>query len=304
VGMDLTQRYKYLGGTDCAAVLGLSRWRTPLQVWAEKTEQIIPKELDSEAAELGKELEDYVARRFCKKTGKEVRRINETLFHKKYNFLGANIDRRIVGENTILECKTCSAWKSKEWEGEEIPAEYIMQCYHYIMVTGVEKCYIAVLIGNQDFKWKEIKRDEKIISEILKKEVAFWNNFIKTKEMPMIITKNDDDVLYQLFPNAETEKVIELPDDADKIVDSVKLLTADKINLEGLIEQQKNELKAMLKEAEIGLTKKYKIKWSNIISNRLETKKFKAEQLEMYNKYVKETPSRKLTMAEIKKEGL
>lgn len=300
--MDLTKRHKYLGGTDAAAILGLNRWRTPLQCWAEKTEQIVPKQVDSEAAELGKELEDYVARRFCKKTGKQVRRVNETIFHPDFDFLGANIDRRIVGEDAILECKTCSAWKSKEWEGDEIPAEYIFQCYHYMMVLGVAKCYIAILIGNQDFKWKEINYDKKIIKTLQEKEVYFWNTFVKTKEMPMTITKNDDDTLYALFPEAKETEPIILGDAADKIVESIKSLSADKMNLEGVIEQQRNELKSMLKDAEIGLTKKWKIKWAGMITNRLELKKFKAEQLEIYNKYVKETPGRKLTITEIKKE--
>ncbi len=63
-------RSTFIGGSDAAGVLGKSRWDTPLSVWAEKTGQYIKPEVESEASELGKELEDYVAKRFARKTGK------------------------------------------------------------------------------------------------------------------------------------------------------------------------------------------------------------------------------------------
>ena len=55
----------------------------------------------------------------------------------------ANIDRRVVGENAVLECKTANQFLAKEWEGEEIPASYLVQVQHYLEVTGAEKGYIS-----------------------------------------------------------------------------------------------------------------------------------------------------------------
>ena len=133
--MDIEKRKEYIGGSDCAGVLGLSRWTTPLKIWAVKTGQIVPEDISQKiAVKLGNKLEQTVCELFTEQTGLKVRRVNETLFHKDYNFIGANIDRKIEGQDVILEAKTCSAFKAKEWGEDEIPAEYLLQCYHYLAV--------------------------------------------------------------------------------------------------------------------------------------------------------------------------
>ena len=58
----LEQRRKSIGGSDAAAIVGLSKWASPFSIWAEKTGKTPPKE-DNEAMRIGHDLEDYVARR-------------------------------------------------------------------------------------------------------------------------------------------------------------------------------------------------------------------------------------------------
>lgn len=283
----MTDRTKFLGSSDAAGVLGLSRWATPLSVWAEKTGNIVLPEKESEAIELGRELESYVAKRFSRITGKKVARVNEPYHHKKHPFLAAQIDRRIVGEKAILEAKTASAWKAKEWKDGDIPMEYIIQVYHQLAVTGVEKAYIAVLIGNQEFKWKEINRDEKVLNDLVKKEVHFWNTFVVPNVMPTTIKKQDADTLDALFPVAEEGKEIVLPENANQLCDSLEAFKEDKKNLEGLIDQTENELKAFIKGNEIGVTSLRKIFWTNQSRKSLDTKKLKSDNPELYDTYAK-----------------
>jgi len=298
----MQDRKKYIGGSDCAGILGLSRWTSPLQIWGEKTGNIKPKDIaDKIYVKLGNKLEDIVADFFTEKTGKKVRRCNDTIFHSKYNFIGANIDRRVVGEDTILECKTCSAWKSKEWEGEEIPQEYILQVLHYLAVTGADKAYIAVLIGNQKFVYKEIKRDEKIIYDIIKKEVYFWQNFVEKNEMPMQVTKNDADALYELFPLAEPDSEIELSDSAAQLFETRQSLLADKKHIAGLLDKMDNEIKALLKDKEVGRVGNWIATWKAQISKRLDTKAVREKHPDICDKFLKETKSRVLRVREIKK---
>jgi len=299
----MNERNNYIGGSDCAGVLGLSRWKTPLQVWAEKTGNIKPKDIsDKIYVKLGDKLEDIVADFFCEKTGKKVRRVNETIFHKQYNFIGANIDRRIVGEDTILECKTCSAWKSKEWEGEDIPQEYILQVMHYLAVTGANMAYIAVLIGNHDFRYKEIKRNEKLINDIIKKEVYFWKNFICKKEMPMQIHKNDAETLYEMFPSEMEGKEIELDDNASQLFETRQALLADKTHIIGLLDKTDNEIKALLKDAEIGKVGNWIATWKNRKTTRLDTLKIAEERPDLYDRFSKVSESRVLKIKEIKND--
>ena len=95
----------------------------------------------------------------------------------------ANIDREIVGENAILECKTANQFLAKEWEGEEVPLSYICQVQHYMNVLNKDYCYIAVLIGGQKFIWKRIERDQELIDVPTEQLVEFWeNNVIKGVE--------------------------------------------------------------------------------------------------------------------------
>ena len=143
------ERRKYIGGSDIAAVMGMSRWKTPLKLWLEKTGECEPVDLSKvEAVQLGSELEEFVAQKFSKETGKQVRKQSKMYVHKDYPFMIAHVDRLITGTDEILECKTCGSHKKDEWEGEDIPQEYVLQVIWYLGITGKKKAYIAVLIGH------------------------------------------------------------------------------------------------------------------------------------------------------------
>lgn len=292
-------RRKYIGGTDAAGVLGLSRWKTPISVWAEKTGAIVDEDETNLHKEVGTLLEDDVAELFMRRTGKKVRRANETIFHKKHPFLGANVDRMIVGEDAGLECKTAAVWKSKEWDGDEIPREYVLQCLHYLAVTGKKRWYLAVLIGNQDFKWKVIERDENLLNDMVKREVSFWNDYVLPNVMPSVVTKYDGDTLDKLFPQAKPEKEIELNDDASQLIEIIESYKADKKNLEAMIEKSENELKLMLSDATVGLTSQYRVNWSNSQTKRFDSKSLLAEMPEIHEKFCKVTPMRRFSIKRI-----
>ena len=298
------ERLKYIGSSDAAAVLGLSRWSTPLEIWALKTGQIQSEDIsDRLAIEVGNELEDLVAKLFTKRTGKQVRRVNETFYHSNYSFLAANIDRRVVGEDTILEAKTCSGWKAKEWTGEAIPQEYLIQVMHQLAVTGKERAYVAVLIGgNQDFVYKLVERDEKLISDMVRKESEFWVKYVEPKVMPTIVTKNDGGVLYKLFPDGIEGQEVNLGDDANAVIESLEAMGADLANMEGTIEQQRNVLKLMLGNNENGNTGRYKVTWKNQNTARLDIAKLKEEAPEVVARFTKTTPSRVLRFRKLKGE--
>ena len=291
-------RKNYIGGSDAAAILGISRYKTPLQVWAIKTGQVVPPNIDDVVAvKLGNKLEQAVAEFFMEDTGKKLARVNKTIFHPKYPFLGANIDREVINEDAGFEAKTTNQFKASEWEKEEIPVEYLLQCIHYMAVTGKKAWYIAVLIGNMQFKWKKIDRDEKVINDLVKKEVAFWNNFIVPKVMPMTITSEDSGILYALFPKAAEESIIELGDDASKICESLDSMKADFKVLEKEIDQQENTLKAMLKTFEVGMTPKYKISWKNQKERKIDVALLKKEEPGLYEKYAPEKEKRVLRLS-------
>ena len=200
-------RRKHIGGADAAAIMGLNPFSSPLSVWAEKTGQL-PAFEGNLRTEVGLYLEEFVARKFGAETGKAVRRCNLSLVNDAYPWAVANVDRLIVGENAGLEIKTTSALNSKAFRGGEYPASYYMQCVHYLAVTGRAKWYLAVLIGNADFRIFEIVRDEAEIAALMKAEQEFWERYV----IPRVPPPADGnaataETIRRLFPDAADTRV-------------------------------------------------------------------------------------------------
>jgi putative phage-type endonuclease len=295
----IEDRVNYLGGSDSAAILGLSRYKTPLSVWAIKTGAIVPDDISQEMpVKLGNMLEETVCKLFEEETGKVLLPVTETLFHPQYKFIGGNLDRRVQGERAFFEAKTTNSYKQSEWENEdEIPIEYQIQCHHYLIVTGLERAYIGCLIGNRKFVWRVIERNEKLLADMVAKEVAFWNNFIVPKVMPMTITSEDGGILYALFPKAAEESIVELDDKAQQICEIRDSSLADLKILEKQIDEYDNTLKAMLKTYEAGVTKTYRISWKNQSEKRLDVELLKKEEPAIYERYAKPKDKRVLRVA-------
>ena len=120
----LKERQAGIGGSDVGAILGVNKYKTAFQVYIEKTETISEVKEQSEAAYWGDQFEDIVAKEFEKRTGKKVRRDRKHYKNSEYPFMVANIDRKVVGENAILECKTANQYLASEWKDAEIQASY------------------------------------------------------------------------------------------------------------------------------------------------------------------------------------
>lgn len=287
------ERSKVIGGSEIAAVMGLSRWKTPLALWAEKTGEIPQEDIsDREYVQLGTELEDFVAKKFERITGKKVRRDTRTFtYSSEYPYMVAHIDRRIQGTDELLECKTCSAWKEKEWEGEEIPVEYILQVMWYLGILGMKKGYIAVLIGGQKFVWKELEFDK----ELFDRMVINAKNFMQAVQdkQPPIAMAGDKETLGKLYKGTEGGQ-LELEEAAMKSIDQdLEERDALKRTIESAeqrIEEIENRIKQEMGENDLAMTEKYKITWKSQISRRLDTEKVKAAGI--YDEYCKETVAR------------
>lgn len=257
------ERQRFIGGTDIAGILGLSRWKTPLSVWAEKTGQVQQPESKGLWLTLGTRLEEVVAELFMEETGKKLIRANERRVHPKYPMFAAQIDRLVVNEDAVWEGKTTSAWKKKEWIEDEIPQEYVCQVMWQLAITGRKLGYISCLIGNEQFVTKKIERDPVMIAEMLRRAETFWNDFILPVVMPMQVTDTDTAILKALFPQAELGKTLDIGVEGAKLCELRAMLTVDAINLEKQIERATNELKALLRDAESAEAGKYSVFWKN-----------------------------------------
>ena len=271
----LEDRRKGIGGSDVATVLGLNKYKSVYQLWLEKTDQIEVTSAQSEAAYWGNTLEEVVAEEFSKRTGKKVRRRNRVFEHSKYPFLRANIDRDIVGENAVLECKTANQFLANEWDDDEIPIQYICQVQHYMNVLNLDYVYIAVLIGGQKFIWKKMERDQELIDMITKKLVAFWTENVEKGIEPAIDgLKATSEFLTQRYLDTD-ESETELNAAFDENIANLARLKGDKKIIEENITLLENELKQALGKAEatIGITPNNIVSWKKTQSKRLDKKK-------------------------------
>ena len=165
----LRYRKQGIGGSDAGAICGFNPYRSAMQVYYDKTSDEI-EDIDNEAMRQGRELEEYVSKRFVEETGKKVRRANAMFYDEKNPFMLADVDRMIVGENAGLECKTASPFMSEYWERDKVPLSYQMQCYHYMSVCNADAWYVAVLIYGREFKVYKLERDEEIIANLIQME--------------------------------------------------------------------------------------------------------------------------------------
>ncbi|MCM3436812.1 YqaJ viral recombinase family protein [Bacillus licheniformis] len=298
----LSIRQKGIGGSDAAVVLGLSKWKTPFELWLEKTGQVMPEESQSEAAYFGTILEDVVAKEFELRSGKKVRRKNQMLKHPDHEFIIANLDRMIVGEKAILECKTTSAYNLKEWEDNEIPANYIVQVQHYLGVLGPEyrKAYFAVLIGGNKFVWKEIERDEELIQMIFAAEIEFWNDRVLGGQAPPLDGSSAaEEFLKKRYAETESNKVIDLSATNRERIKQYLQLKEQISELQTQAKELENQIKFEMKDAEYGFIGNYQTSWKHVASKRVDTEKLKTQFPDIYEKVTKETHSRRFGIKEV-----
>ncbi|MCS6827081.1 MAG: YqaJ viral recombinase family protein [Caldilinea sp.] len=209
-----------IGGSDIAAVLGLSPWRTPLQVWLEKTgrEAYTPDAQALERMQWGARLEDIVARHYAEVHKAKIQRVNTTMRMPQHPYIMGNIDRavcmhgtaprwrdqlgRLTGAEKILEVKTAaaSALSLGEWGSpgtDEIPKHYWLQVLWYLGIAKVEVGDVAVLFGGQTYREYAIRLDEALFGDVVQFAVAWWQKHVVGDEAPAPMSAAD---VLKLFP--------------------------------------------------------------------------------------------------------
>ena len=293
----LDYRKQGIGGSDAAVVCGISRYKSPVELWMEKTNQM-PDQEAGEAAYWGTQLESLVRTEFTKRTGIEVEHRMELLRSDEHPFMQANLDGTGVHPELgpcIFEAKTASAFKAGEWE-DGIPDEYFLQVQHYMAVTGYKGTYIAALIGGNTFRWKFISRDEGLIAMLVQLEADFWQHVQNETPPPLDGSSASARFLAERFPNSMSNSRIELPNQAEHLIhqydeasQQIKLLTERK-------QEAENLLKEMLGSHETGTTGDHLVTWKNVVQERLDTKTLKAEHPTLYKKYANPTSCRRFTI--------
>ncbi|MBD9032015.1 MAG: endonuclease [Dialister sp.] len=250
-----------IGGSDAAVIMGMNQYKSPYQLWLEKTGQAEAPDLSgNQYVYWGTKNESNIADWFQEETGKKVKRLG-TLRSKEYPFMLANVDRTVVGENAGLEIKTAGVRQYRKWKDDEIPDAYYCQCLHYMAVTGAAYWYIAVLLGGNEAKWKRIERNEEDIQHLIMAETDFWK-LVEARTPPSVDGSDScAAALSAQYKGGDPNYSIILPPDIDGVIASLEDDKAIMDALKKQITEKENRLKALLGNAEEGATDHYRVLW-------------------------------------------
>lgn len=319
----LAQRRTGIGGSDVAAILGLSKYRSPLDVYKDKIGET-PDSEQSQAAYWGTKLEDIVAKEFQERTGLKVQRVNKQL--SREGWMHANIDRavvnhaisgtvRIQGEakqaetgrllttDAILECKTASSYIADQWgpsqeeeivsgkvvSDHKIPIYYETQVQWYLGVTGASVCFVAALLGGQDFRIYLVHRDNEVITALQDQCRAFWFEHVQKQVPPDPHTAEEVQKLFAKDDGEMIEASNEVATDIGELrnlVEQVKALEAEQKIVKDRICAALGERTGFLIAGEKACTFKAQK------STRFDTTRFKKEKPETYASYLKSSEIR------------
>lgn len=245
----LEARRAGLGGSDIAAVCGMSRYKSPMGVYLDKLGELPPLE-DNPKMKAGRMLEPVIADWFAEETGMKVMKQNAIFQHPDHKFMLANIDRWLPGLNAGLEIKNTSEYCREDWAGTQAPTEYVLQCNHYMAVLNADRWFVAVLLGGWDFQWRVIERDEDLINNLITIESEFWNGNVLAK-IPPSFSHQDTDLLKERYKDSVSDSSVDLPQEAYSIMEALKEARREKQNAKMMEDTAKNQIKGIMEYDEL-----------------------------------------------------
>jgi putative phage-type endonuclease len=293
-------RASFLGGSDIGAVLGVSKYRSVMDVWLEKTGKKVDS-IDSFALRFGSFAESFIADEYALLTSERVVDHPHGLVHPKYSFCVGHIDRFVLenkelplfnsdgGLNAkkLLECKTANHYSQGDW-GEAgtdaIPLPYLCQCLWYLGITNLAEIDVAVLLGGSDLRIYTITRDLDLESLIFDRAAFFWTEHVQ-KDMPPKPQSVGD--CQALFHRACVGKSIEANSETISLIKKLKSLELEVQKKEGQIDQIKQMLMQTMADSEVltYLSKPIIIWKAPKPSYRIDTKRLSLEHPELIKAY-------------------
>jgi putative phage-type endonuclease len=204
-------RMKYIGGSDVAAILGVSPWRNVVDLWLDKITPRAENGQNAAAKRRGSRLEPYIMDMIREEHGLEIVAANNRYIDPALPFLAAEIDFEYrdpeTGEIENGEIKTVHPFKAKEW-GEHgtdsLPLHYLAQTQHGMGVKHARRCRVFALIGD-DLKPYLVERDDELIAAMRSRAQEFWTKYVLPKVQPPLDYEHKDiiETLKRLYPGTD-----------------------------------------------------------------------------------------------------
>lgn len=234
-----------IGGTDIGVILGLSPYKTPYQLFLEKTGIIEDTQEENKFQYWGTKLEPLIRDEFALRNNVIIE-TPETTIHPFYDFMRANVDGFIPSLNSVLEVKSSSGYSASQW-GESgtdiIPIFYLTQVAHYVATLNADSAHIAVLIGGNDYREFKYIRDFELENKIIDAAKEFWA-CVKENRAPSAINQAD---LKLMYPTS-TAKSIPINNDASLHLGKLNEIKRQIKDLNSKLESSKIEIMDYMKD--------------------------------------------------------
>lgn len=274
----LDVRRQGVGGSDVAAIMGLSRWKGAYSLWAEKTGLMVPDDIsDRPAVEWGNRLEPLVAEKYRDvHPDRTVRRVNAVLRSIKRPWAQASLDYEVRDPELgwgVLEIKTAGLRSSREWE-DGVPVFYQTQVTHYLSVTGRSFADVAVLIGGSDWREYRIMRDEDDIRAVDSAVDRFWR-MVEERTPPEVGgTRGDSTALFELSgPQGDDWQEFSECGAVDEWLEAKKA----KDRAEAVLKEKANKVKALIGDSQGLVTGKGRVKWARSTRSTFDQKRYEED---------------------------
>lgn len=319
---ELLFRKTGIGGSDAAAVVSLSEWSSPVDVYFSKVRD--NEDRPTEAMKRGNILEPFVKRLCEYKLGCSFDKKSMIRSNDK-PFMIANLDGWIDQEKAVVELKTADYSQKSKWgeEGtDEIPREYLIQSAHYSSVLGAKKSYIGVLFGTKstfkayeliqeqinkgqnidlmelgcDFKLYEYISNQNLENKLSKKEESFWFDYVEKKVIPPINISDAEEIL-RAFPVAEDKSIRIGPEEIAQVIklkgikESIKELEKEEKLIKPQVLMMFGEASSIIDESGETLAT-----WKNQKQSNLDIESLKEMHPEIYTKFLKSGLTRRLSV--------
>jgi putative phage-type endonuclease len=265
----LAARRKGIGGSDIAAIIGASPWRTPVDIYLDKIDESPPDEKagQSERMEWGTLLEPVVATKAASVLDQRWQRVNRQIHDPQRPWAMGNIDRAIVAAGTrarigsdgllagalgIAEVKTAGERSADEWGDDNeplVPTHYQAQGQWYLGIARASRCVFACLIGGQRLVLRTIERDEELFAHMLEQGERFWTEHVLKRRPPPPRTAAD---ALRLWPRHVQGITVDASSNAAMLeqINNLRALRADAKALAEAITASEDTLKLAMRGAE------------------------------------------------------
>lgn len=289
----LEQRRRGVGGSDVASIMGLSPYRGAYEVWAEKSGLIESPDISGkQAVAWGNILEPVVGSHYAEShPDREVRRVNAVCRSIRRPWAQASLDYEVRDPELgwgVLEIKTAGLRSADKWE-DGVPIFYQTQVAHYLSVTGRPFADVAVLIGGQDYREYRIMRDEDDIATVDAAVDAFWD-MVRTGTEPQVDgSPGESDALFarHAADDGEMREVEGVPTEVAEYIFRKSAADASR----DLLELAGNALKRLIGDSKGISCDGYTVTWSRGTRRRFDSKAFKADHPDLWDRYTREEPS-------------